>query len=231
MATSINIQLVIFMEKTKLPKSFIRQSNVNVEIEKLQQQIEGVNRAIKVFISEDLPVDLEFLRQYAQTQADFRTWVTVQEAAYTAQLGFLPKKEKERIHSSFAELADRVESARNTIGVFLSGAKYPIRQELDGSIAYDWDAVRQAIERKNTYVYSDEDKEYFQVLSEARAALLRIATWELEHTYAPIARVFPNVGRLLAADFSAGWFQANIGRRIGKSSAAALKMIREQEED
>lgn len=214
----------------RLPKSFVRQFNVNCEIEKLQLQVAGVNKAIKAFEAEGLPTDLEFLGQHAQTQADFRAWVTAQEAAYTAQLGFLPKKEKERIHSSFAELADRVESARNVIGTFIAGAKYPIRQELDGSIMYDWEKVRGVIEKKNTYTFTVEDKEYFQVLSEAREALNKIAQWEQTHTYAPIARMF-NVGELLAGSFSAQWFQENIGWRIGKSNAEALKMIREQEED
>ena len=203
---------------------------MNCEIEKLQLQVAGVNKAIKVFEAEGLPTDLEFLGQHAQTQADFRAWVTAQEVAYTAQLGFLPKKEKERIHSSFTELADRVESARNVIGTFIAGAKYPIRQELDGSIMYDWQKARGDIEKKNTYTFTAEDKEYFQVLSEAREALNKIAQWEQEHTYAPIARMF-NVGELLAGSFSAQWFQENIGWRIGKSNAEALKMIREQEED
>ena len=203
---------------------------MNCEIEKLQLQVAGVNKAIKVFEAEGLPTDLEFLGQHAQTQADFRAWVTAQEVAYTAQLGFLPKKEKERIHSSFTELADRVESARNVIGTFIAGAKYPIRQELDGSIMYDWQKARGDIEKKNTYTFTAEDKEYFQVLSEAREALNKIAQWEQEHTYVPIARMF-NVGELLAGSFSAQWFQENIGWRIGKSNAEALKMIREQEED
>lgn len=203
---------------------------MNCEIEKLQLQVVGVNKAIKVFEAEGLPTDLEFLGQHAQMQADFRAWVTAQEAAYTAQLGFLPKKEKERIHSSFAELADRVESARNVIGTFIAGAKYPIRQELDGSISYDWEKARGVIEKKNTYTFTAEDKEYFQILSEAREALNKIAQWEQEHTYAPIARMF-NVGELLAGSFSAQWFQENIGVRIGKSNAKALQMIREQEED
>ena len=214
----------------RLPKSFVRQFNVNCEIEKLQLQVAGVNKAIKTFEAEGLPTDLEFLGQHAQTQADFRAWVTAQEAAYTAQLGFLPKKEKERIHSSFAELADRVESARNVIGTFIAGAKYPIRQELDGSIMYDWQKARGDIEKKNTYTFTAEDKEYFQVLSEAREALNKIAQWEQTHTYASISRMF-NVGELLAGSFSAQWFQENIGWRIGKSNAEALKMIREQEED
>lgn len=202
---------------------------MNCEIEKLQLQVAGVNKAIKVFEAEGLPTDLEFLGQHAQTQADFRAWVTAQEVAYTAQLGFLPKKEKERIHSSFTELADRVESARNVIGTFIAGAKYPIRQELDGSIMYDWQKARGDIEKKNTYTFTAEDKEYFQVLSEAREALNKIAQWEQEHTYAPIARMF-NVGELLAGSFSAQWFQENIGWRIGKSNAKALRMIREQED-
>lgn len=214
----------------RLPKSFVRQFQVDCEIEKLQQQVAGMNKAIKAFEAEGLPTDLEFLGQHAQSQADFRAWVTAQEVAYTAQLGFLPKKEKERIHSSFAELADRVESARNVIGTFITGAKYPIRQELDGSVLYDWEKARGDIEKKNTYVFTAEDKEYFQVLSEAREALNKIAQWEQEHTYAPIARMF-NVGELLAGSFSVQWFQENIGIRIGKSNAKALQMIREQEED
>ena len=123
-----------------------------------------------------------------------------------------------------------MESARNVIGTFIAGAKYPIRQELDGSIMYDWEKVRGVIEKKNTYTFTIEDKEYFQVLSEAQEALNKIAQWEQTHTYAPISRMF-NVGELLAGSFSAQWFQENIGWRIGKSNAEALKMIREQEED
>lgn len=220
----------MIMEKEKLPKSFVRQAYVDMEIQRLEEQVVGVNRAVQTFAAEDLPTDLEFFIANTKTQADFRVWVTAQEVAYTAQLGFLPKKEKERIHSSFSELADRVESARNVIGTFIAGAKYPIRQELDSSISYDWEKVRGVIEKKNTYTFTIEDKEYFQVLSEAREALTKIAQWEQEHTYVPIARMF-NVGELLAGSFSAQWFQENIGWRIGKSNAEALKMIREQEED
>ena len=220
----------MIMEKEKLPKSFVRQAYVDMEIQRLEEQVVGVNRAVQTFAAEDLPTDLEFFIANTKTQADFRAWVTAQEVAYTAQLGFLPKKEKERIHSSFSELADRVESARNVIGTFIAGAKYPIRQELDGSIMYDWQKARGDIEKKNTYTFTAEDKEYFQVLSEAREALNKIAQWEQTHTYASISRMF-NVGELLAGSFSAQWFQENIGWRIGKSNAEALKMIREQEED
>ena len=214
----------------RLPKSFVRQFQVNCEIEKLQLQVAGVNRAIKVFEQEDLPTDLEFLRANTKTRDLFAKWVAEQENAYTRTLGFLPKKERERIHASFTELGARVESARNTIGTFLSSVKYPVLQSNDGSIDYDWGKARGDIEKKNTYVFTAEDKEYFQVLSEARATLNRIAQWEQEHTYAPIARMF-NVGELLAGSFSAQWFQENIGWRIGKSNAEALRMIREQEED
>ena len=214
----------------RLSKSFVRQFQVNAEIEKLQQQVAGVNRAIKSFEAEDLPTDMEFLLANTKTQEDFRAWVSAQEAAYTSQLGFLPKKEKARIHASFLELAARMEDARNTIGIFILGSKYPIIQGLDGSISYDWDKVQATIEKKNTYVFTQEDREYYQVLSDARDALAKIAKWEQEHTYAPIARMF-NVGDLLTGSFSAKWFQENIGWRIGKSSAEALKMIREQEED
>ena len=58
------------MEKERLPKSFIRQFQVDCEIEKLKQQVAGVNKAVKVFEAEGLPTDLEFLGQHAQTQAD-----------------------------------------------------------------------------------------------------------------------------------------------------------------
>lgn len=218
------------MEKEKLPKSFVRQAHVYMEIQRLEEQVAGVNRAVQTFAAEDLPTDLEFFIANAKTQADFRAWVTAQEVAYTAQLGFLPKKEKERIHSSFSELADRVESARNVIGTFIFSAKYPIRQDLSGRIDYDWDKVREVLAKRNTYTYTPEDKEYYQVLLDAQEALNRIAQWEQEHTYAPIARMF-NVGELLASSFSAQWFQENIGVRIGRSNAEALRMIREQEED
>ena len=217
------------MEKERLPKSFVRQFYVDTEVQQLEQQVEGLNRAVKMFEAEDLPIDLEFLAKHAQTQEAFRSWLKEKEKAYVSPL-FLPKKEKERIHLSFVELAERLESARNTIGTFIAGAKYPIKQELDGSISYDWDAVREVLTKRNTYTYTPYDKEYFQILQEAREALLRIQTWEQEHTYAPISRVFANVGQLLTTEFSADWFQSNIGIRIGKSNAEALRMIREQEE-
>ena len=215
----------------KLPKSFVRQGQVNYELDKLQQQVAGVNNAIKVFEAEGIPTDLDFLRANTQTQAAFNAWMKTAESSYIGQLGFLPKKERERIHSTFTELAARVESARNSIGTFLSSAKYPVLQSDDRNIGYDWDKLREEIEKKNTYVFTAEDKEYFQVLSEAREALMKIAQWEQEHTYAPIARAFGNVGHLLSTNFSAQWFQSNIGWRIGKSNAEALRMLREQEEE
>ena len=214
-----------------LPKSFVRQGQVNYELDKLQQQVAGVNNAIKVFEAEGIPTDLDFLRANTLTQAAFNAWMKTAESSYIGQLGFLPKKERERIHSTFTELAARVENARNSIGTFISGAKYPILQSDGKSIGYDWNKVRETIEKQNTYVFTAEDKEYFQVLSEAREALIKIAQWEQEHTYAPIARVFGNVGRLLSTNFSAQWFQANIGWRIGKSNAEALRMLREQEDE
>lgn len=218
------------MEREKLPKYFVREFYVNAEIQQLEQQVEGVNRALQTFAAEDLPIDLEFLGQHAQTQADFRAWLKEKEKAYVSPL-FLPRKEKERIHLSFVELADRVENARNTIGTFIAGAKFPIKQELDGSVSYDWDKVREVLAKRNTYIYTPEDKEYFQVLQDAKDALLRIQAWEEEHVYAPIGRTFGNVGQLLTTEFSGDWFAAHIGIHVGKSSKEALKMIREQEEE
>lgn len=219
------------MERERLPKSFVRQLYVDSEIQQLKEQIEGINRAVQVFADEDLPHDIGFIVEHCKTQEDFRAWLAEREREYTSSL-FLPKAERKRIHDSFLALADRVENSRNTLGSFCTGgAKFDIVQGLDGRIDYNWNRLREALVKKNTYVYSPTDKEYFEVLSDAREALLRVQQWEEAHVYNPIGRVFGNVGHLLTTEFSADWFQQNIGVRIGKSNAEALRMIREQEED
>lgn len=221
----------MIMEKEKLPKSFVRQAYVDMEIQRLEEQIAGINRAVNVFAEEDLPHGIDFIQQHCKTREDFRAWLGEREREYTSSL-FLPKAERRRIHDSFLALADRVEDARNTLGSFCTGsAKFDIVQGLDGRIDYDWDKVREVLAKRNTYVFTPDDREYFQVLSDARDALLRIQQWEEAHVYNPIGRVLGNVGHLLTTEFSADWFQQNIGVRIGRSSAEALKMIREMEED
>lgn len=197
-------------------------------VKELEAQEEGVNRNLASLRAEELPTDIGTLRKIATSEEAFAKWIEKAEASYIGKLGFIPKEERRRIKKTFLDLMERTASARNTVGTFLKAEKYPIVQDCDGTLHYDRAEVDRILTERFTKYFTDEDKEYFQVLQEAKEALQRLFDWEKEHLYAPLQYSAQNVGDFLMRDFSKDWFCKAIGVKIGKMNPEAVRMLEEQ---
>lgn len=197
-------------------------------IKELEVQEEGVNRNLASLRAEDLPTDIGTLRKIVTSEDAFAKWIDKAVASYIGKLGFIPKEERKRIKKTFLDLKERTASARNTVGNFLQAEKYPIIQDSDGTLHYDRAEVDRILTERFTKRFTEEDKEYFQVLQEAREALQRLFDWEKVHLYVPLRYCAQNVGKFLIEGFSKDWFCNAIGIRIGKMNPKAIQMIEEQ---
>lgn len=200
-------------------------------LDNIENQEDGVNRAIKALQAEGLPTDIDTLRKIIVSDDDFDKWVCKAEASYIGKLGFVPKEELKRIKATFRAMADRTADNRNTIATFLNDNKYPIVQDEDGTLHYDRAEVDKALTAQFTKRFTDEDKEYFQVLQEAKAGLIKLFRWEQEHKYLPLAYTAQNVSKFLTDGFSKDWFCNYLGIKIGKMNPKAIKMLEEQSEE
>lgn len=197
----------------------------------IEAQEEGVNRAIKALQAEGLPTDIDTLRKIIISDDAFDKWVSKAESSYIGKLGFVPKEELKRIKATFRAMADRTAGARNTIATFLNGNKYPIIQDADGTLHYDRAEVDKALTAQFTKRFTDEDKEYFQILQEAKAGLVKLFSWEQEHQYVPLTYSAINIGKFLREGFTKDWFCSYLGIKIGKMNPQAIKMLREQSDE
>ena len=200
-------------------------------LDNIEKQEEGVNRAIKALQAEGLPTDIDTLRKIIISDDAFDKWVSKAEASYIGKLGFVPKEELKRIKATFRAMADRTAGDRNTIATFLNGNKYPIVQDEDGTLHYDRAEVDKALTEQFTKHFTDEDKEYFQVLQQAKAGLVKLFSWEQEHQYVPLTYSAINVGRFLREGFTKDWFCNYLGVKIGKMNPKAIEMLEEQSEE
>ena len=197
----------------------------------ISRQEDGVNRAIQALQSEGLPTDIDTLRKIIISDEAFSKWVSKAEASYIGKLGFVPKEELKRIKATFRAMADRTAGDRNTIATFLNGNKYPIVQDEDGTLHYDRAEVDKALTAQFTKRFTDEDKEYFQVLQEAKAGLVKLFRWEQAHQYVPLTHSAGNVVKFLTNDFTKDWFCHYLGIKIGKMNPKAIKILQEQSDE
>ena len=201
------------------------------ELQQLEQQEEGVNKSLKVLETEGLPTSINTLSKIVVSDEAFTNWIDKAEASYIGKLGFIPKEEKKRIRETFRAMADRTRDARNTVGHFLREKKFPIIQDGDSTLHYDREEVDKVLTAKFTKHFTDEDKEYFQIILGAKEALQRIYDWEREHSYVSLKLITQNVGKFLTKEFTKEWFQSSIGWRIGKMNPDAIRMLKEQSEE
>ena len=201
------------------------------EIQLLERQEEGVNRALKVLEAEGLSTDIDTLRKIIVSDEAFIAWMDKAEASYIGKLGFIPKEEKKRIKETFLAMADRTRDARNTVGVFLKEKKFPIIQDGDETLHYDRAEVDKVLTAKYTKHFTDEDKEYFQIILGAKEALQRLYDWEMEHLYVSLKLISQNVGKFLTEEFTKEWFHSSIGWRVGKMNPDAIRMLKEQSDE
>lgn len=217
-------------------------------IEDYREQVLGVNDALERLRAEDIPCDLPTLRKIMASDEAFEKWLGRAEEEFIGKLGFLPMEERRRIKASFSSVFKRTADDRNTVGSFLSAPKYPIAQDKDGSLRYDWIAVERGAEQQATRYFSDEDVEYFEMFCKVIESLKDLEAWETKHTYThfknwrspyegiqmpsatPGTPVVINHGDsikiLMSPDFK-DWFKNQIGRTLGKTSLEVLTMIQE----
>ena len=200
-------------------------------LDNIEKQEEGVNRAIKALQAEGLPTDIDTLRRIIISDDAFDKWVSKAEASYIGKLGFVPKEELKRIKATFRAMADRTADNRNTIATFINGNKYPIVQDEDGSLRYDRAEVDKALTAQFTKRFTDEDKEYFQVLQEAKAGLVKLFNWEQGHQYVPLVYTAKNLSKFLTDEFTKDWFCNYLGIKIGKMNPKAIKILQEQSDE
>ena len=215
----------------QLEDSIVQTKFIELELERITEQEAGVNKAMRSLAEEGLPTDLDTLRKIIISEEAFARWVSKAEASYIGKLGFVPKEELKRIRATFRAMADRTAQARNTIAVFINSNKYPITQDEDGSLRYDRAEVDKALTAQFTKRFTEEDKEYFQVLQEAKAALVKLSDWEQEHQYSRLSYSTNNIGKFLVKEFTKEWFQNNMGVRIGKMNPQAIRMLEEQSDE
>lgn len=201
------------------------------ELQQLEQQEEGVNKSLKVLEAEGLPTSINTLSKIVVSDEAFANWIGKAEASYIGKLGFIPKEEKKRIRETFKAMADRTRDARNTVCHFLREKKFPIIQDRDSTLHYDREEVDKVLTEKYTKRFSDEDKEYYQVILQAKEALQRFYDWEESHSYVSMKLITQNVGKFLTEEFTKEWFQSSIGWRIGKMNPDAIRMLKEQSEE
>ena len=215
----------------RLEDSIVQTVFIENALGRIEAQEAGVNNAIQALQAEGLPTDFDTLQKIVITEEAFERWVSKAEASYIGKIGFLPREERKRIKATFRAMADRTAQARNTIAVFVNGNKYPIVQDMDGALHYDRTAVNKALTEQFSKHFTDEDKEYFQVIQEAKAALNKLSNWEQEHQYVPLAYSAPNIGKFLVDEFTKDWFCNWHGVKIGKMNPQAIKMLQEQNEE
>lgn len=217
-------------------------------IDDFKKQVEGVNDALERLKDEDIPCDLPTLKKIMVSDESFKEWLGKAEESYVGKLGFIPAEERKRIKSSFSSVFKRTANDRNTVASFLSEPKYPIVQDKDGSLQYDWQEVEKGAEQRATRFFSDEDIEYFEMLCKVIESLKDLEAWETKHTYThfenwrnpyegirmpsaiPGAPVVINHGghiKILTDPNFKDWFKNQLGRTLGKMHPEALKMIEE----
>ena len=221
-------------------------------IDDFKEQVEGVNDALERLKAEGIPCDLSMLRKIMVSDESFKEWLSKAEASYVGKLGFIPSEERKRIKTSFFGVFERTSDDRNTVASFLSESKYPVVQDKDGSLQYDWEEVEKAATEQATRHFTDEDREYFDMLCKVVESLENLEKWETEHTYTHFkdwrnpfediqmqpaiagAPVVINHGghiKILTGPNFKNWFKRHLGFGLGKINPEALKMIREMADE
>jgi hypothetical protein len=126
------------MEKTKLPDYVVNSQAVENRLQEIDSMIESANRNLQTLKAEGIPTDLNTLKDILKDEDSFNKWLSKAEESYIGKIGFLPKEEKKRIHSTFSALLSRTDSARNAIhGLLFNRHGYNVLQDKDGNLVPD----------------------------------------------------------------------------------------------
>ena len=111
-------------------------------------------------------------------------WLSKAEESYIGKIGFLPKEEKKRIHSTFSALLSRTDSARNIIhGLLFNRHGYNVLQDKEGNFYFDIEEIRKQLAESNKRYFTDKDKEYFDKLQDVYIAFKNLQAFEGKEKY------------------------------------------------
>ena len=142
---------------------------------------------------------------------------------------FIPKEEKQRIHNQYNDILRDLQDACNAVEAAL---RLPFQINFDGTqLVSDEKEMRRYYEQQFYSELTDEDVEYYGILSNIISALDAADSWEQEHNYTrfvrngdPLQPSTMNIfGMWLRGEFSADNFTNMVGGIIGKISQEASK--------
>lgn len=172
------------MEKTILPDYVVNSKAVESKIEEFDRLVEYANKHIQTLESEGIPTDLNTLKDILKDEDSFKKWLFKAEESYIGKIGFLPKEEKKRIHSTFIDLFNRTDTVRNSLNGFIFNRQgFEVLQDKEGHLYYNIEKARKQLEESNRRFFSDKDKEYFSKLQDVYVAFKELQSFEAKEKY------------------------------------------------
>lgn len=172
------------MEKTILPDYVVNSKAVESKIEEFDRLVEYANKHIQTLESEGIPTDLNTLKDILKDEDSFKKWLFKAEESYIGKIGFLPKEEKKRIHSTFIDLFNRTGTARNSLNGFIFNRQgFEVLQDEEGHLYYNIEKAHKQLEESNRRFFSDKDKEYFSKLQDVYVAFKELQSFEAQEKY------------------------------------------------
>jgi hypothetical protein len=218
------------MNKQILPDFVVRQDVVQSKIAEAKAMMESANNHLATLKKEDIPTQLEVLKNILKSDEAFKDWLDKAEKSYIGKLGFIPKEERERVHQSFIDVLNRTATPRNGLQGFIYNRNgYKVEQDADGKLYFDLQQIESEATEKAKKYFTDEDKEYFSHLQDVVEAYHKLQSYEKAHDYVPFSRNTESFMRNLMSGFSPYWF--TISWEVGKMSKQGKQIMEELENE
>lgn len=217
------------MKKQTLPDFIVLQDAVQTKVEEAKAMIESANKYLASLKKEDIPTQLDALKDILKSDEAFKDWLNKAEKSYIGKMGFIPKEEKERIHQSFNEVMSRTYATRNCLHGFIwNKYSYEVKQDKEGNLTFDLEKIEaEATESAKKY-FTEEDKEYFNLLQGVVESYNKVKAFEQAHDYVPFSKK-ESFMQNLKAGFAPYWFA--FSWEIGKMSKQGKQMLKELEDE
>jgi hypothetical protein len=217
------------MSKQILPDYIVRQDAVQAKVEEAKAMIESANNHLEALKKEDIPTQLEVLKNILKSDEAFKEWLDKAEKSYIGKMGFVPKEEKGRVHQSFVDVMTRTDSTRNILHGFIwNKYGYEAMQDKDGHLTFNLEKIEADATESAKKYFSQEDKEYFDLLQGVVEAYDKVRTFEKAHDYVPYSNR-ESFMQNLKGGFSPYWFA--FSWEIGKMSKQGKEMLEELENE
>lgn len=204
------------IERYILPDYIVRQEVVQSKIREANEMIDSGNKHLASLEKEDIPTQLEVLKAILKTDEAFKDWLDKAEKSYIGKMGFVPKEEKERIHQSFIDVFKRTATTRNVLqGLIWNKYGYEVKQSEDGKLIFDLNKIESDATEQAKKYFTDEDKEYFDLLQEVAESYNKVKAFEKAHDYMPFTNNDAFIQNLKIG-FPPNWFAFSC--LIGKMS-------------